>query len=582
MGCGASAKSDHKVDKAEGVELCKGTTDTLPTEGFPAGFADADARPAEANTQGDLSDTDSEPHMAPRTSSKVSLNELNQESAVPAEEIDPAKYVPPGQTVFHSGILMKRLDARGKAWDTRKFWITSGGGFFTSTPDAAEAVGLAVTDITASILEEAQEVENRFPFQLTSGGEFGGKVVLAATAEEDRTLWLECLAKYKELNIQGSGIQGIFHSAGIQGNRRRISQTNYDEMPRNACPADWTSERSVRSAASRDCFTPASVPHVSEAQSEQLEMTIGCDGEELELPKPGKRRPNRDSQVFWNEKSHTTIVLDFDDTLFPTTWVKEDLKLNWKLGIGEQLPPSPERTEIESLLERLSDRVDEFLHTATELAHVVLVTLASRPWVDIACDHFMPKLGASLKNYAIPIIYAREHITEEMKVRFQENVFRTATEEAVFWMKAKANAMRDAMEQQFSYADQSWKNVLSIGDSTLEQIGLVKCADEYMKQPSHKNADVVQKDSRTSEIITEDGHRKRLRVKTVKMLDEPTCDEMLAQVYLIKGWLPHIVNLDAGIDVIIPSSDDNDGLNELNKTVTGEEGTYEWLALTEL
>jgi hypothetical protein len=288
---------------------------------------------------------------------------------------------------------------------------------------------------------------------------------------------------------------------------------------------------------------------------------------------------SKDSQFVWNEKSSTTIVIDFDDTIFPTTWIREDLSLNWRLPIADQVAPSPEREEVETILEGYTEQVTSFLMTASSLAHVALVTLAREPWVDTACENFMPELGELLKRSSIPIIYARDYITPEIQKAHQEKPFRTAHEETDFWMNAKRRAMEDTLRKQYDANDRTWKNIISIGDSSIEQVGLVTCGEEYMKQETAHAGTHVLSRGRTAEFITDQGHHKKLRVKTVKMIDRPTCDELLVQLYLLNSWLPNIINLDEGLDVVIPGADDNDGLNELHTRFTGEVRHFDWMSL---
>merc|ERR1719210_3135413 len=101
-----------------------------------------------------------------------------------------------------------------------------------------------------------------------------------------------------------------------------------------------------------------------------------------EAPSPGYARGiRRNSQESFAEKMHTTLVLDWDDTLFPTTWVREDCKLDWRYSLEEQLRPGQRLEAIKALLEKHLVRVAEFFSEAEPLANIFIVTLARRPWV---------------------------------------------------------------------------------------------------------------------------------------------------------------------------------------------------------
>merc|ERR1719367_2539109 len=84
-----------------------------------------------------------------------------------------------------------------------------------------------------------------------------------------------------------------------------------------------------------------------------------------EGPSPGYARGiRRNSQESFAEKMHTTLVLDWDDTLFPTTWVREDCKLDWRMSLDEQVRRGQRLDAIKALLEKHLIRCTEFFSEA--------------------------------------------------------------------------------------------------------------------------------------------------------------------------------------------------------------------------
>merc|ERR1719276_251671 len=84
----------------------------------------------------------------------------------------------------------------------------------------------------------------------------------------------------------------------------------------------------------------------------------------------------RSSQVSYAEKAHTALLLDWDDTIFPTTWVREDCGMNWKLSLDAQLDVGPRKVLIEGLLAKLADAADQFVKQAVGGTNIFVVTLS--------------------------------------------------------------------------------------------------------------------------------------------------------------------------------------------------------------
>jgi len=81
----------------------------------------------------------------------------------------------------------------------------------------------------------------------------------------------------------------------------------------------------------------------------------------------------------------TLLIFDWDDTLFPTSWVQKHGLL--KSEAGETLS-----NEDIAQLEQMTERVRKTLQLALQIGKVVLVTNAAQGWIEQSCTNFMPSL----------------------------------------------------------------------------------------------------------------------------------------------------------------------------------------------
>lgn len=105
------------------------------------------------------------------------------------------------------------------------------------------------------------------------------------------------------------------------------------------------------------------------------------------------------------KEAETLLIFDWDDTLFPTTWLM-------KHGFfeGEKSPDQEQASKLQSL----AQRVHMTLENAAEIGKVVIVTNAERGWIEQTCTKFMPSLVNMLKT--IDMVSARstfQHLTQD-------------------------------------------------------------------------------------------------------------------------------------------------------------------------
>ncbi|CAK9044461.1 Uncharacterized protein SCF082_LOCUS25257 [Durusdinium trenchii] len=253
------------------------------------------------------------------------------------------------------------------------------------------------------------------------------------------------------------------------------------------------------------------------------------------------------SQAEYFRPEQTIILFDWDDTLCPSNWIRENRPA---LSFFKPCPPDE---KYQKPLRELQRHVEATLQLAMKMGKVIIVTNAMEPWVETSCRNFLPALMPIVSQ--IQVIYAR-------------SVFDTMTCDAAKVHAAPGRALPGlyaanganklanggqrapqqidemapqrwkeiAFEQEISgfysrYAHQSWKNVISIGDSIFER-------------------DAVRR-----VVINRPTANRKCRTKTAKLLDEPEIDELVAQVKVVHDALGLMVQYDGNLDIEIDEDD---------------------------
>eukprot|EP00931_Biecheleriopsis_adriatica_P090791 TRINITY_DN64719_c0_g1_i1.p1 TRINITY_DN64719_c0_g1~~TRINITY_DN64719_c0_g1_i1.p1 ORF type:complete len:617 (+),score=107.23 TRINITY_DN64719_c0_g1_i1:92-1942(+) len=186
-----------------------------------------------------------------------------------------------------------------------------------------------------------------------------------------------------------------------------------------------------------------------------------------------KRHASKSSQAEYAEPSQTALIFDWDDTLFPTTFLLQKCKLNALVPLADQVLPTEMHVALTNALTALGAEISSLIQHAATCGRVVLVTLARHEWVRISCMHFMPRVWKVIVDENVKVVYAQEgyHPREPGALE----VFRYA--------RMKARAITMALEEFYSqYKGQSWKNVISIGDSHNERLGTMEATEVYLQR----------------------------------------------------------------------------------------------------
>lgn len=170
-------------------------------------------------------------------------------------------------------------------------------------------------------------------------------------------------------------------------------------------------------------------------------------------------------------------------------------------------------------LRMLADQVCSLLGIAETLGKVILVTNAKKPWVDTSCRNFLPSCKTAVMP--LPVMYALELLKDVDHEQVEK-------EGGCLLTQTKARAMKAAVSDFYSrYDNQSWKNMISIGDAFFEHDAIRQVCRERPHQDPLK----------------------RCRTKTIKLLEGPTIAGMVVQLSIVESWLQKIVQFDGDVDI---------------------------------
>lgn len=278
----------------------------------------------------------------------------------------------------------------------------------------------------------------------------------------------------------------------------------------------------------------------------------------------------RDSQEGFDTPGQTIIIFDWDDTLFPTTYVRDDMGMSWREPVEKQNLPKDQKREIKESLERCENHAEKILQIASTLGKVIFLTLAKSPWVTLCCTNFYPRMGKLVNDLNVPIVYAQEG----NQIDYQKQAMMSTDEAEAYWASMKGKAIAKEIHAFYShYQGQSWKNILSIGDSDFERLGTFQAVEQYMKDRGLLNNSardvLVNGKGSLGECVDSTGHVYHVRTKSLKIIDQPTPEEMELELRMVRRWLPQLVRLDGGCDFDLDALDSYASIQEIEDTLRG-------------
>lgn len=202
--------------------------------------------------------------------------------------------------------------------------------------------------------------------------------------------------------------------------------------------------------------------------------------------------PDTDAESF----SKTTAILDWDDTICPSTYLAS---LGLRVDDPGSLPIALQRQ-----LEQLELAVINIMKEALRFGEVVVITNAEAGWVELSGRRFLPLVVKFLESSDIKIVSARTTF---------ESDFPDAPSS---WKMAAFSQEVAAM-----FPNDDELNVLVLGDSMSERDAAHALSSRLPNS----------------------------RVKTVKFVERPSIDQLMRQVQLVAQSLPDLASYASSFDV---------------------------------
>mmetsp|Transcript_57537 Transcript_57537/g.126328 ORF Transcript_57537/g.126328 Transcript_57537/m.126328 type:complete len:358 (+) Transcript_57537:78-1151(+) len=274
------------------------------------------------------------------------------------------------------------------------------------------------------------------------------------------------------------------------------------------------------------------------------------------------------SQAEYFKPEQTIIIFDWDDTLCPSSWIRANKK------VLSFFKPAPNTEKYQRPLRQLQAQVESLLKMAMKLGTVIIVTNAMDPWVDTSCRNFLPQITSLVAS--LPCVYARSiyetqacEPSKQQQSRFGASASASKSPSTPsgkgmalpglysangqnrlgsYGAQLMAQAQRfDEMAPQrwkemafemeidgfySRYSGQSWKNIISVGDSIFERDAVRRVVGSHSQR-----------------------QKKKCRTKTLKLFDEPDIDELIQQVRVVQEVLSMMVSYDGELDIEIDEED---------------------------
>jgi len=213
-------------------------------------------------------------------------------------------------------------------------------------------------------------------------------------------------------------------------------------------------------------------------------------------PLRGERPDGRDRDADDEASEHkreTVFVFDWDDTILPTSWLERTHAL---AGGGELRP------KIQQEVANLSATAIQTLCMAEAMGEVMIITNSAPGWVDQSCQHFMPQLCQKVRGYQIVAKPMHSPIT------FKNGAFQREC-------------------RQFS-------NLVSVGDGEAE-----RSASLRLQASTDRKGGPGLGCEKTPPR----------RIKSVKLIEMPTCQHLIAQHEMLQVRLADVAAFQGSLDL---------------------------------
>lgn len=232
----------------------------------------------------------------------------------------------------------------------------------------------------------------------------------------------------------------------------------------------------------------------SSGENCDLHEVSSDDDDEVDIISPTTRQTAFSHMSILGEQDDTLIILDWDDTLCPTSYIWSDHELHWD-------KPAPQ-SKLGSLRKHAL-AAEALLRLAAGLGTVCIVTLAQDPWVATSINNFLPDLQGLLEELDINVVYARNTLSRKEIRGIIDDELRDVSQ------ALKTAAMRRVV------GDGNWANAISVGDSDAEFYSIQDVTFQREGQCA---------------------------CKAVKLAEKPDLETLTAEMEVLLRWLPSIVD----------------------------------------
>lgn len=195
-------------------------------------------------------------------------------------------------------------------------------------------------------------------------------------------------------------------------------------------------------------------------------------------------------------KHNTLIILDWDDTLFPTSWMVKN---------GINLTNKSTQQKYIVLFSKLDVSLYNLLSNISKQAQVVIITNAVKKWIDTSVV-MLPKTQ-QLLNGTIPVLSARDLHKQQHPNNMSE------------WKKKTFQNIT-----QSHYENNKFQNIISVGDAEYEFLATVNLYDHS----AHVNNKLL---------------------KTIRLFPEPSFDSLMNQLDILSKNFDKIISCERHLDL---------------------------------
>jgi len=208
-------------------------------------------------------------------------------------------------------------------------------------------------------------------------------------------------------------------------------------------------------------------------------------------------------------QSETLLIFDWDDTLFPTSFIaRQGLKVDGP-------PPGP---QLQGLLDDFAEYVRETLLEAQQFGTVLILTNAETGWIDLTARRFLPTVARE-------VLRLRQVSARSL---FEPRGVKTPFE----W---KEHAFQMVIDEHYAdFPGGHVKHVISFGDSAHERDAVIRVCGGLAGAPGAG----------------------KIRCKSLKFMERPDLEHMKKEHNLIRQCLGQIVSHVDSLDLCIQTSPD--------------------------